>query len=105
MGAYPPLRCGISYTIILCFHARDSTDKTPEQEILWLNNMLAECISANTLLMKENIQFKKTNNNLEQEIARLKSEKVKEEQLNPETIKEEPTSGNGLKQLVCIRYT
>ncbi len=59
--------------------------------------MLVECISANTLLMKENIQLKKTNNNLQQEIAHLKSEKVKEEQLDPETIKEEPTPDNGLK--------
>ncbi len=61
--------------------------------------MLVECFSANTLLKKENIQLKKVNNNLEQEIARLISEEVKEEQLVPETIKEEPTSGNGLKQL------
>ncbi len=63
--------------------------------------MLAEYISANTLLMKESNQLKKTNNNLQQEIARLKSEKVKED---PETIKEEQISGNGLKQFVYIRY-
>ncbi len=56
------------------------TDKTPEQEILSLNNMLAEGTSANTLLMKENIQLKKANINLQQEIAHLKSEKVKEKQ-------------------------
>ncbi len=55
--------------------------------------------------MKENIQLKKTNINLEQEIARLKSEEVKEEQLDPVSIREEPTSGNGLKQFVYIRYT
>ena len=55
--------------------------------------------------MKENNQLKKEKNNLEQEIARLKSEAVKEEQLDPETIKVEPKSGNGLKQLVYIRYT
>ncbi len=54
--------------------------------------------------MKENIQLKKANNNLEQEIAHLKSEKVKEEQLDPETIKVEPTSGNGLKQFMYVRY-
>ncbi len=68
--------------------------ETPEQEILRLNNVLAKCISAITLLKKEN-------NNLKQEIALLKSETV---QLDPETIKEEPTSGNGLKQFVYIRY-
>ncbi len=84
------------------FHARDSTDETSEQEILTLNNVLVECISANTLLKKENIQLKKANSNLEQEIARLTSEEVKEEQLVPDTIKVEPTSGNGLKQFVYI---
>ena len=84
-----------------CFHARDSTDEIPEQENLKLNNVLAD---ANTLLKKENIQLKKANSNLEQEIACLKSEEVKEEQLDPETIKVEPTSGNGLKQFVYIRY-
>ena len=65
--------------------------------------MLVECISANTLLMKENIQFKKMNNNLEQEIADLKSDK---EQLDPVSIKKEPTSGNGLFDIVYtyIRY-
>ncbi len=62
--------------------------------------MLVECISANTLLKKEIIQLKKTNDNLEQEIAHLKFEKVSKEQLDPETIKEELTSGNGLKQFV-----
>ncbi len=77
--------------------------ETPEQESLRLNKMLEEYINANTLLKKENIQLKETNTNLEQEIARLKSEEVKEEQLDPETIKEEPTSGNGLKQFVYIR--
>ncbi len=49
--------------------------------------------------MKENIQLKKINNNLQQEIARLKSEKVKEEQLDPETIKEEPTPDN---EIACV---
>ena len=34
-------------------------------------------------LKKENIQLKKANNNLEQEIAHLKSDKVKERQLHP----------------------
>ncbi len=63
--------------------------------------MLAEYNSANTLLKKENIQLKKANNNLEQEIASLK---VKKEKLDPVSIKEEPTSGNGLKQFVYIRY-
>ncbi len=50
--------------------------------------MLVEYINANTLL-------KKAYNNLEQEIAHLKSEKVKEEQLDPGTIKEEPTFDKG----------
>ncbi len=60
--------------------------------------MLAEYVSANTLLMKETIQLKKTNNNLEQEITHLKSERVSKEHLDPETsIKEEPTSSQGLK--------
>ncbi len=90
---------------LFCFHARDSIDKTSEQEILTLNNVLVECINANTLLKKENIQLKKANSNLEQEIACLKSEEVKEEQLDPETIKVEQTSVNGLKQFVYIRYT
>ncbi len=74
--------------ISFCFHARDSID---EQEILRLNNMLAEYISANTLLKKEN-------NNQEQEITRLK------EQLDPVSIKEEPTSDTGLNQFVYIKY-
>ena len=54
--------------------------------------MLAEYINAN-------IQLKKANNNLEQENTHLKSEKVKEEQMDPVSIKEEPTSVQGLKQL------
>ena len=83
-----------------CFHAQDSTDETPEQEHIRLNNVLAEYISANTLLMKENIQLKKGNNNLEQEIAHLKSEKASKEQLDPVSIKKEPTSDQGLKQLL-----
>ncbi len=62
--------------------------------------MLAEYISANTLLKKENIQLKKVN--LEQEIVHLKSEKVKEEQLDPASIKEEPTFDKGLKQLIVF---
>ena len=61
--------------------------------------MLAECISANTLLKKEIIQLKKANNDLEQENTHLKSEKAKEEQMDPASIKEEPTSVQGLKQL------
>ena len=57
--------------------------------------MLAEYISANTLLKKENIQLKKANINPEHH---LKSEKVKEEQLDPASIKEEPTFDKGLKR-------
>ncbi len=53
--------------------------------------MLVECISANTLL-------KKTVHNQEQEIAQLKSNKLKEEQMDLETINEESTLGKGLKQ-------
>ncbi len=83
---------------MFCFHARDSIDKSPEQQILRLNNMLAEYISAITLLKKENMQLKKSNSNLEQEIAHLR------EQLDPISIKEKPISGNGVKQLVYIRY-
>ncbi|XP_064401960.1 uncharacterized protein LOC135347815 isoform X2 [Halichondria panicea] len=63
----------------------EKDDETPEQEILRLNNVLAEYINAN-------IQLKKANNNLEQENTHLKSEKVKEEQMDPVSIKEEPTS-------------
>ena len=58
--------------------------------------MLAEYISANTVLQKEITQLKKANNP-EQEIASLK---VKEEQV---ANKEEPTSGNGLKQFCTYR--
>ena len=54
--------------------------------------MLAEYISAN-------IQLKKANNNLEQENTHLKSEKVKEEQMDLVSVKEEPISVQGLKQL------
>ena len=43
--------------------------------------------------------MKKVNNNQEQEIAHLKSEEVKKEQLDV-SIKEEPTSDIGLKQFV-----
>ena len=46
--------------------------------------MLAECINANTLLKKEIIQLKNVN------IVHLKSGQVKEEQLDPASIKEEP---------------
>ncbi len=88
--------------ISFCFHARGSTDETPEQEIFRLNNVLAEYISAITQLKKENIQLKMTNNNLEQENTHLKSEKVKGEQLD--SIKDEPTPDKGLKQFVYIRY-
>ena len=59
--------------------------------------MLAEYITANTLLKK---QLKKANINPEHH---LKSEKVKEEQLDPASIKEEPTFDKGLKQL-CTCY-
>ncbi len=38
------------------------------------------------------------------EIGHLKSEKVKEEQLDPVSIKNEPTPDIGLKQFVYIRY-
>ncbi len=71
-------------------------DETPEQENL---NVLAEYISDNTLLRKENIQLKKTVHNLEQEVGHLK---VKEEQMDPVSIKEEPTSGKGLKLFLCL---
>ena len=54
--------------------------------------MLAEYISAN-------IQLKKANNNLEQENTHLKSEKVKEEQMDLVSVKEEPISVQGLKEL------
>ncbi len=64
--------------------------------------MLAECISANTLLKKEIIQLKLANP--EQEVVHLKSEKVKEEQLDPDSIKEEPTFGKGLKQFLWTMY-
>ncbi|XP_064401224.1 uncharacterized protein LOC135347256 isoform X2 [Halichondria panicea] len=64
----------------------EKDDETPKQENLRLNNVLAEYISANILL--KNIQLKKANINLEHH---LKSEKVKEEQLDPASIKEEPT--------------
>ena len=63
--------------------------------------MLAEYISANTLLKKENIQLKKVNINPEHH---LKSEKVKEEQLDPAFIKEEPTFDKGLKQFLWTMY-
>ena len=52
--------------------------------------MLAECINANTLLKKEIIQLKNVNINPEQDIVHLKSGQVKEEQLDPASIKEEP---------------
>ncbi|XP_064401995.1 uncharacterized protein LOC135347836 isoform X2 [Halichondria panicea] len=65
----------------------DSEEEKDEQEILRLNSVLAEYISANTVLQKEITQLKKANNP-EQEIASLK---VKEEQV---ANKEEPTSGN-----------
>ncbi len=62
--------------------------------------MLAECISANTLLMKE----KKANNTQEQEITCLKSDKVNKEQ-DSVSIKKEQTSGNGLFDMyIYIRY-
>ncbi len=64
--------------------------------------MLAEYISANAQLKKENIQLKKVNNNQEQENTHLKSEEVKGEQVD--SIKEEPTPDKGLKQFVCVRY-
>ncbi len=60
------------------------------QEILRLNNVLDEYISANTLLKKANINPE----------HHLKSEKVKEEQLDPASIKEEPTFDKGLKQFI-----
>ncbi len=63
--------------------------------------MLAEYISANTLLKKENIQLKKANINPEHH---LKYEKVKEEQLDPVSIKEEPTFDKGLKQFLWTMY-
>ncbi len=74
-------------------------DETPKQEILRLNNVLVEYIGANTQLKKENIQLKKTVHNLEQEVAHLK---FKEEQMDPVSIREEPTSGKGLKQFLCL---
>ena len=85
--------------------------ETLEQEILRLNNMLAEYISANTLLKKENILLKEENILLKKENIQLKkaninpehhlkSEKVKEEQLDPASIKEEPTFDKGLKQFL-----
>ena len=62
--------------------------------------MLAEYINANTLLKKEIIQLKKANINPEHH---LKSEKVKEEQLDPASIKEEPID-KGLKQFLWTMY-
>ena len=56
--------------------------------------MLAEYINANTLLKK---QLKKANINPEHH---LKSEKVKKEQLDPASIKEDPTFDKGLKQFI-----
>ncbi len=58
-----------SMIVSSCFYARDSTDNG--------------CIIIANLLKKENIQLKKVNNYLEQKIAGLKSEEVKEEQLDP----------------------
>ncbi len=58
---------------------------------------MTEYTSATIPLTTENIQTKKANNNLRQVIT--------QQQLVPETIKEELTSGNGLNQFVCIRYT
>ncbi len=86
----------VSKSIIICFVIYFVfPDETPK---LRLNNVLAEYISANTLLRKENIQLKKTVHNLEQEVGHLK---FKEEQMDPVSIKEEPTSGKGLKQFLC----
>ena len=59
--------------------------------------MLAECINANTLLKKEIIQLKNVN------IVHLKSGQVKEEQLDPASIKEEPFD-KGLKQFLWTMY-
>ncbi len=53
--------------------------------------MLAEYTSTNTLLKNENIQLKKENSNLEQQIAQLNSEQ------DPVFfVKMEPTSVKGL---------
>ncbi len=87
----------VSKSIIICFVIYFVfPDETPEQENLRLNNVLVEYISANTQLKKENIQLKKTVHNLQQEVAHLKSKYFKEEQM------EEPTSGKGLKQFLCL---
>ncbi len=91
----------VSKSIIICFVIYFVfPDETPEQENRRLNNVLVEYIGANTQLKKENIQLKKTVHNLEQEVGHLKS---KEEQMDPVSIKEEPTSGKGLKQFLCLQ--
>ncbi len=93
----------VSKLVITCFVIYFVfPDETPEQEHLRLNNVLAEYIGANTVLRKENIQLKKTVHNLEQEVGHLKSKYFKEEQMDPISIKVEPTSGKGLKQFLCL---
>ncbi len=80
----------VSKSIITCFVIYFVfPDESPEQEILRLNNVLAEYISANNLLKNEN-------HNLLQQLARLKSE-FKEEQLDTVfSVKKETSSDNGL---------
>ncbi|XP_064402405.1 uncharacterized protein LOC135348156 [Halichondria panicea] len=56
-----------------------------------------EYLRLNTLLKKENVQLKKVINNLEQEIAHLKSDKVKERQLHP--IEDSPLPSESEVQL------
>ena len=80
---------------IMC-NGHAHTDESLEEANIRLNRVLAEYVSANT-------QLKKENDDLRYELCCLRAERIKEEPMDVDTtIKTEPGSDAGSLKSVCI---